>query len=40
MTKSAKENIVTKPIQMSLFNENDDGRIKEHKTGQMFLWFN
>ena len=37
MTKNAKESIVIKPMQISLFDENDDGSLKEHKTGQMFL---
>jgi hypothetical protein len=35
-SKSAKENIVIKLMQMPLFDEND-GSLKEHKTGQMFL---
>jgi len=37
MTISVKESIVIKPMQMPLFDENDDGSLKEHKTGQMFL---
>jgi len=37
MTKNAKESIVIKPMQMPLFDENNDGSLKEHKTGQMFL---
>ena len=33
MTISVKESIVIKPMQISLFDENDDGNLKEHKTG-------
>ena len=37
MTISVKESIFIKPMQMALFDENDDGSLKEHKTRQMFL---
>ena len=37
MTISVKESIVIKTMQMPLFDEEYDGSLKEHKTGQMLL---